>query len=296
MMMTLQPKRLSPHPEAQAVSFNVKTSTAKGFTLVELLVVIGIIALLISILLPALSRAREAAKTVVCLSNLRSIMQASMMYSSENKGIMLPCGTQVEEWWCNILDEQTDISAKDQTTGKGPQGGSVFACPSGNYDVFPVSLTGNQQVPSSRTDDNNSMAYARTSFYTGKTIDVWYGMNASDDDANPTQSGTPARRYQTASLQHYMRTSVVLKSADMVMFFDGLIYNLINNPNRISARHGRKTQTNLAFFDGHAATYKTEELPGGLGVAPANTFTAPILAQYQLQYPGHPMWLLEEQY
>ena len=62
-----------------------------GFTLVELLVVIGIIAVLISILMPALNRVRDQANRIKCMNNLRGIMNAVMMYANENKSHLPFC-------------------------------------------------------------------------------------------------------------------------------------------------------------------------------------------------------------
>src|SRR6478672_6148189 len=65
-----------------------------AFTLVELLIVLGIIILLVSILLPAINRAREQAKRVQCLSNLRQLTMAWLNYANEHKGRLCSSETQ----------------------------------------------------------------------------------------------------------------------------------------------------------------------------------------------------------
>src|SRR5689334_4243831 len=85
----------------------MRNRSSRGFTLVELLVVIGVIAVLIALLLPALQRARQAAETVSCLSNLRQIGIVAASYVSENKGWLL--GN------CDILQDGTGSSTENHT-------------------------------------------------------------------------------------------------------------------------------------------------------------------------------------
>jgi prepilin-type N-terminal cleavage/methylation domain-containing protein/prepilin-type processing-associated H-X9-DG protein len=94
-----------------SASFARRSARRAGFTLVELLVVIGIIALLISILMPALSKARKQALNANCMSNLRSIGQALQIYAAENKGKM-PAHKGGGWWLWDVTVDTRDVMLK----------------------------------------------------------------------------------------------------------------------------------------------------------------------------------------
>ncbi len=88
---TARPRELiAPNPHPPLSRITGRGERARAFTLVELLVVIGVIAVLIAILLPVLTSARKAAQATQCASNLRQLLIASTAYIQENKGYWPP--------------------------------------------------------------------------------------------------------------------------------------------------------------------------------------------------------------
>jgi prepilin-type processing-associated H-X9-DG protein len=112
-----------------------------AFTLVELLVVIGIIAVLVAVLLPVLQKAKESANRVACLSNLRQLGTAMVMYTGDNKGYYpfhagideSPAGTYAADW---IHWETKTRDVRNSAIAKylGGFNAKVFRCPSDDID------------------------------------------------------------------------------------------------------------------------------------------------------------------
>jgi len=110
----------------------------RGFTLVELLVVIGIISVLISLLLPTLSKARKSASAVVCLSNLRQVGIGMMQYVNDNRGTLPVADIQVSTnepsyylgiygsgWVSRLADKKYVVTTTEMNRTKR----DVFSCP-----------------------------------------------------------------------------------------------------------------------------------------------------------------------
>lgn len=237
----------------------------KAFTLIELLVVISIIALLLAIIMPALNKAKDAAKLVVCLSNHRGLITAWKTYASSNDGKLVDGHTRrggdLEDGQDHWVEPPVDLSNPND---------SVYA-------------GGNENTPTLLKHELNGIRKGTLYPYI-ENVDA-YRCPSDKRDKHPqaqpssfrtysiTASMNGERPYRNSAIDATKESQITQPDSRFVFIddFDARSYNMgswifgynVSNPDAhqiadpISVWHFKKC--NFSYADGHAETYSWKD-------------------------------------
>lgn len=233
----------------------------RGFTLIELLVVISIIALLISILLPALQGAREAARGVQCLSNQRQLAVAFNTYATDDRSGMMPsavwgAATRGGYFWWTQMDHQGYLAGSSDLN-------NVYICPSGIPELLPPGQMFVNPTSNKPSEDPRNAQYvqADSGSPNWKVLTNNYAVNSTWYAVDPANWMNKFPIGYDHSTGHSGAPVHAIKHpSELLLTFDGLIYNSING-GRYSLRHASESACNISYVDGHAAAIQEQKMP-----------------------------------